>query len=120
MEKDILAKIIEVEKGIQERLESEKIKASEWVEKVRKESETEISREEEKANESCKKNIDEAVADAESKAYEILKDASALAEKLGTISDEQLEKVVLKHIASILPEGRIVREKTEDPAGETL
>lgn len=120
MEKDILVKIIEVEKGIQERIESEKIKAYEWVEKTKRESETEIVREEEKANESSKKAIAEAVADAENKANEIFKGASEFAEKLGAVSDEQIEKVVLKHVVSILPAGCIVPQKTEDPAGETL
>jgi hypothetical protein len=46
MEKDILSEVIEVEKEIQKCLEVEKAKSHDWLEKVKKESEEELVREE--------------------------------------------------------------------------
>ena len=46
MERDILSQVIEAEKEIQHCLDLEKIKAREWLERVKKECEDEFTREE--------------------------------------------------------------------------
>ena len=103
MEKDILSKVIEVEKEIQERLRDEKNKAHEWLEAAKKEIERDISLQEEQLRESYTKDREEAKAEAEREAARIVQDASTLAERYRRISDETLEKIVKRHMLKILP-----------------
>ncbi len=103
MEDDILSKIVEVEKEIQERLEIEKNKAHEWLEKVKKDAEKELITVEKELNESLNQELQDAKQHAEKKASEILLDAQTKAERLEKLSDEILKTVILKHIIRILP-----------------
>lgn len=103
MEKDILSRVIEVEKEIQERLISERRKAAEWLEKVKREAEEEVLKEDENLKMTCEKMIGDAEARAEKEAAEITGDAASQAGLLSVMSDETLEKIVMKHISSILP-----------------
>mgnify|MGYP001573073268 FL=1 len=105
MEDDILSKIVEVEKEIQERLEIEKNKAHEWLEKVKKDAEKELITAEKELNESLNQELQDAKQHAEKKASEILLDAQTKAERLEKLSDEILKTVILKHIIRILPYG---------------
>lgn len=103
MEKDILSKVIGVEKEIQDVLDIEKRKSEEWLEGVKKEVEEEFLREEGTLKESLKKAEEDRVADARRKAAEILEDAKEHTERLAKISDETLKKIIIKHIIKILP-----------------
>ncbi len=103
MEDDILSKIVEVEKEIQERLEIEKNKAHEWLEKVKKDAEKELITVEKELNESLNQELQDAKQHAEKKASEILLDAQTKVERLEKLSDEILKTVILKHIIRILP-----------------
>jgi hypothetical protein len=107
MEKDILSRVIGVEKEIQERLIAEKEKSVEWLEKVRREAEEEVAAAEVKLKESLEKEKICAVADAEREAAEILRRASEEEERISSISDEALRRVIMKYIALILPEAGI-------------
>ena len=105
MEDDILSKIVEVEKEIQERTEIEKNKAHEWFEKVKKDAETELVTVEKELYESLNRELQDAKQHAEKKASEILLDAQTKAERIEKLSDEILKTVILKYIITILPYG---------------
>ena len=103
MEKDILSEVIEVEKEIQKCLEVEKEKSHDWLEKVKKESEEELVREERNIKESLNKSIEVAKKEAELKAVEIVKQTEARAERLAKMNDDTLVDIVGKQIIRILP-----------------
>lgn len=119
MEKDILSKVIEVEKEIQERLREEKNKAHEWLEGVRKEIERDVSLQEEQLRDSYIKGKEDAKAEAEREAARIVEDAAALAERYRRISDEALEKIVMRHVLKILPSHRTISSPDERSSGTT-
>ncbi len=103
-EKDILSKVIGVEKEIQERLMAEKEKSVEWLEQVRKESEESVSRERDALRESFESAKVHSRADAEKRAAEIIGKAKEEAERISQIGDETLRRVLLRHISAILPQ----------------
>jgi len=103
MQKDILSEVIEVEKEIQKGLEIEKAKSHDWLEKVKKESEEELAREEKNIKESLNKSIEIAKKEAELKAVEIVKQTEARAQRLAKINDQTLVDIVGKQITRILP-----------------
>ncbi len=103
MQKDILSEVIEVEKEIQKCLEVEKEKSRDWLEKVKKESEAELAREEKNIKESLNKSIEVAKKEAELKAAEIVKQTEARAERLAKLNDQTLVDIVGEQITRILP-----------------
>lgn len=103
MEKDLLSQVIEAEKEIQQCLDLEKIKAREWLERVKKEYEEEFIREEKNINESLEKSAAEAAREAGARAAGTVSQAAAAAERLGRLQTETLSKLVAKQIAGILP-----------------
>jgi vacuolar-type H+-ATPase subunit H len=104
MQKDILSEVIEVEKEIQKCLEIEKAKSHDWLEKVKKESEEELAREEKNIKESLSKSIEVAKKEAELKAAGIVKQTEAGAERLTKLNDQTLVDIVGKQITRILPD----------------
>lgn len=103
MEKDILTKVIEVEKEIQDTLDGEKRRSEEWVEKVRMEIEEEVIKEDEDLKKSFKETEGIAIAEIKNKSSEILEGATRQAEGLSKISDEDLNEIIKRHIMRILP-----------------
>jgi vacuolar-type H+-ATPase subunit H len=102
-EKDILSKVIGVEKEIQERLMAEKERSLEWLEKVKKEAEEAVIAEERRLKESFEAAKSGSRAEAEKRAAEILRNAEAEAERISGISDESLGRIMMRHITVILP-----------------
>ena len=105
MEDDILGKVVEVEKEIQKRIETEKKKYREWIENVRKDTDIKLADTEAELTESLEKAVKDARTNAGSRASELLRDAEALAKKFQGLSDEDLRPIIIKHITSILPGG---------------
>lgn len=103
MQKDILSEVIDVEKEIQKGLEVEKEKSHDWLEKVKKETEEELVREEKNIKESLNKSIEIAKKEAELKAVEIVKQTEARAQRLAKLNDQALVDIVGKQITRILP-----------------
>lgn len=99
----MLNEVIEVEREIHGRLLMEKRKAEEWINEVKEKAEKDILSEEERIKNLFEQAIKDARLDAEKKAYEIIADANAKAERLAAISDEFLIKTIKKHIVRILP-----------------
>ena len=103
MERDILSQVIEAEKKIQQCLDLEKIKARQWLERVKKECEEEFIREEKNIKESLERSAAEAAREAGVKASGAVSRATDDAERLGRLQPEVLSKIVAKQIAGILP-----------------
>ncbi len=119
MEDNILSKVIEVEKELQERLRPEKEKAHEWLEGIKTEIERDISLQEEQLRESYTRGREGAKAEAEREAERIVKNAATLAERYRQISDETLEKIVKKHMVKILPAHGTTSPSAEESSGTT-
>jgi len=109
MERDLLSKVLETEREIQAKIEFEKKQCAEKLEKDGKEAEERILREEAALREQLNKAVCKAEEISEEKAADILKAATKRAERLRSLPDEALQRVVMKYIDSILPGGRIDR-----------
>lgn len=106
MEKNILGKVVEAEKEIQERLDAEKAKADTWLNEIRTGAEKSLSETENKLKAALENRIKEASAEAEKKADSIIRAAGSTADKLRNISDNDLKEIISKHIIKILPGGQ--------------
>ncbi len=103
MEKDILSKVIEVEREIQEKLREEKSRTLEWIEEVREDAEKQFAKEEERLREHFQKAVDDTGASAGREAAELLKDSALQAERLAGLGDDVLTGIVRKYIRGIVP-----------------
>jgi vacuolar-type H+-ATPase subunit H len=103
MEEDVLKKVIETEKEIQKCLELERTKSLAWLEGIKKESEEEIRREEEKITESLNRSGDEAKREAGLEASRITEQAARKISIMTALKDETLSRIVGKHSKGILP-----------------
>ena len=103
MEEDILSKVIGVEKEIQKGLETEKVKAQEWLEKIKRESEEEIIKEGYRLKEAFERALEESAAYAERKSSEVLSETVLFSERLKAMPDEMLSVIITRHIMKILP-----------------
>jgi len=120
MEKDVLSKVIEVEKEIQERLREEKNKAHEWLEGVKKEIERDIYLQEDQLRESYTRGREDAKAEAEKEATRIVQDAATLAERYRRMGDGTLEEIVMRHVVKILPSHSTISPSAGEFSGTTL
>ena len=104
MEDDVLARVISVEKEIQARLEGERTRAGEWLEKMRKETEVECIKAEECIRETSRKSAEQARDEAMTGAKNIIGGAADRAERLLNLSDETLRGIIMRRLNMILPE----------------
>jgi len=107
MGNDILHEIIAVETEIQRNIEIEKERTKERIEKVKRDAEDEIVREEDRLKESCAQALKEAAADTERKASGIIEKAVVRAEILKKFDSESLREIVMERINLILPGGKL-------------
>lgn len=103
MEEDVLSGIIGIEKEIGERVQSEKARSREWLEKVREETARELESVENGLEVSFKDELERARRDADERASEIVREAVARAEYLQGMSDGELRAIIMRHIGRILP-----------------
>ncbi len=103
MEKDVLSQVIEAEKEIQKCIDAEKVKAKEWLEGMKKESEEEVLREQRTNERSVQESLRDADRQADERASEIVRDAEAAAERLGGIDNDIVTRIVRRRISRILP-----------------
>ncbi len=104
MEDDVLTRIISVEKEIQASLESERSKAREWLEEVRRETEGEFVKAEARIREASQKSLAKARKEATIKAENIVSEAEDEAARLRNLDDETLRGIIMRRLAMILPE----------------
>ncbi len=103
MEEDVLSAVMEVEREIQDRLEAEKRKSREWLERVRAEAGRALAGSEERFKKSSEEAVADAVTDAESRAADLLSRATREAELLVDLSDEAMRKIMERYLPRILP-----------------
>ena len=103
MEEDILGKVVEVEKEIRQRLETEKEKSAQWLATACSDAEKEVNRTQEDQKGLLDAALEEARAVSGEKASQMIEDAKLSAEKLEGIGSEELRKIILRHISTILP-----------------
>lgn len=103
MEEDILSKVISAEKEIQQRLDLERANAREWLENAKAEQERKFLEEETKIQEESNRLFGQTVKDAEARASAILEKAVAEDARLENQEDAALTRIIMKHIARILP-----------------
>ncbi len=103
MEDDIIGKVVEVEKEVQEKIRIETTMTQDWLENVRKEAEKRVLAEETSLKEAAGEAINNAKLMNEKRAEEIIKEAGLLSERFEGLGDEQLKKIVLPHLSKILP-----------------
>lgn len=106
MKEDILTEIIKVEKEIRERIDSEKRRSKEKIEKVKRDLEDEIHVEEKGLKESTTRAMEDARIRAEDEAQKIIGKAITETQKLESLSDEEIKRIITRYIIRILPEKR--------------
>ena len=104
MEKDLLQSVVEVEKEIQDSIEAEKIKAAEWLESVRVSCSKEIDDTRRQLEENYSQSLERSCSEANQKGTKIIANADRLAVFFNNLSEETINRSVLKHISAILPE----------------
>jgi vacuolar-type H+-ATPase subunit H len=103
MENDILGKVVHVETEIQKMIETEKNMARERIEEARKKAEEGLVHEENRLNHSLDITIRDAQLSFKKEASEMVEKARADAERIDGLSDDQLRRIILKHLHIILP-----------------
>jgi vacuolar-type H+-ATPase subunit H len=103
MDDDILSKVVEVEKDVQQRIGIEKNMSREWLENVKRDAEEKILREEKELKTAFDEAIRKTNISSEKKAIEIIKDANTETEKLERLGNDILKKIIMKHTFMILP-----------------
>jgi predicted AAA+ superfamily ATPase len=103
MDDDVLGKVVEVEKEVQQRLEIEKKMSREWLENVKKDAEEKIIAEEKELKGAASDAVRKEKIIAEKKAAEIVNKAKAEGKILEEIKDDILKTIIRNHIVRILP-----------------
>lgn len=103
MENDILSKIIEVERDIQERLVAEERSAGTMLCSLRQDLEEEARREEESLAAARREAESSARVEAEERAAAIVKRATIRAEQWAGLDEGTLERCIMGHLVRILP-----------------
>jgi len=103
MERGLLDKIIEAERQILAKIESEKKKCDERLEEARRKAEERIAKEKAAMLEQYERAVREAEEAAGKRASGIMEDVSQRADRLRELPDEALQRVVITYINGILP-----------------
>ena len=103
MENDILSKIIEVEREIQERLVAEERSAGTMLCSLRQDLEEEARREEESLAAARREAESSARVEAQERAAAIVQRATFRANQWAGLDDGTLERCIMGHLVRILP-----------------
>lgn len=99
----ILSAVVKAEKEIALAIKSEKTKAQERLDKLRRETEHQVHKEQKKLQYDLNRNITDRKTLSEKKVSEILNNAYTSAERLNKTGDDILKNIVRKYIVRILP-----------------
>lgn len=105
MSEDMLRRIIQAEREIEERIASEQRRAGEWLALRRSEADRRRADEEEGLQRECAAAVDEAMAQAEQQATAIVREAAEQAGRLTAIGDETLQRVIRETVWPFLRPG---------------
>ncbi len=103
MEQDLLSEVIKVEKEIQKSFELEKAASREWLEQAVKGFEEEAAKEEKTIEESVQPPLAKAKSDADARALELEANARRSAERITTVNNETLRRLLVNYWNRILP-----------------
>jgi len=103
MENDILTKIIEVERELQERLVAEERSAGTLLCILRQDLEEEARQEEERLAAAGREAESSARGEAEERAAAIVQRAAIRAEQWAALDDGTLEECIMGHLVRIMP-----------------
>ena len=103
MDDDILSKVVEVEREVQQSIEIEKKMSQEWLGNTKREAEEKVRTEEKELRRNLNDAISNARLNAGKKAGDIIKNVNNEANRLETLDDDILKKIILQHIIRILP-----------------
>jgi vacuolar-type H+-ATPase subunit H len=104
MERDLLSRLVEAEREIMAKIESEKKKCDDRLEDARRKTEEMISREKALIQEENERSFQEAEKNARERASKILDTYAQRTARLRGLSDEALQKIVVNYTNRILPE----------------
>lgn len=104
MDKDVLQQVIDTEKEIEQAIESEKKKINAWLSPIRTACEDELTRERERLRQDFQAAVAKGRQQAEQAAGQRLAACKNQATALDTLTDRQLQEIILKHLAVILPQ----------------
>lgn len=99
---DILSKIVDTERQIQETLRQEKVRLGGWVEKEKKKIDEEIGLKKSALEEEAKILELTIKKEAEEKALSIIEKAKNFASRIENLDREYLKKIVVKYLESLL------------------
>ncbi len=103
MEEDILARVLETEKEIAERIKSEREKTARWLEVEIRAIEMEKDAEARRLDGSLRANVEAAREKAREKAAAMGNEAAELRRRLSELDDAVLQRIVGEHMRRILP-----------------
>lgn len=97
-----LSGIVEVENEIQQQVDAEEKQWQKWLEDLRRDLEDEAVQEEERLKQELDADIAGARKEAEKEAEQIRAEAAKWVERIGSLSDEELRELVMRHLAEIV------------------
>ena len=103
MDKDLLQSVVKVEKEIHDSIEAERIKAADWLESIRVSCSKEIDDTRKQLEDNYSQSLEHACSEAEQQGAKIIADADRLADYFKNLSEEIINRSVLKYISAILP-----------------
>ena len=106
MERGLLARVVEAEREILAKIESEKKRCDERLEEAKKKAEELIAQEKILIQAENARSVHEAEKHAEEEAAKVLEASNLKAARLRSLSDEALQKIIVKYLKRILPEER--------------
>lgn len=103
MADELLSSIIRLENEIQEQLQLEQSRADAWLERVRTEEQTNVSRINQEQEEAARIALKEAQKLAEEEATAIERQEAERCQRLASLEDKELMEVLKRHLVGILP-----------------
>lgn len=103
MEKDLLQAVIRVEDEIHQSIETERKKASEWLESIRKSLSQELEAKKLQLEEDYVQALEATCTECEFKAKKEITDVDKMVEYLQNLPEEYLQNTVQEFLQEILP-----------------
>lgn len=103
MKEDILEKIVNVERQIQEKIQKETLRAEEWLKEIRRKAEIDIKKEEDDLRNLLEECTIEAEIESRKEAENLIEKAKAYEKELLSIIDSALKDLLIRHLKKILP-----------------
>ena len=104
MEKDLLQAVIKVESEIQQSIESERRKATDWLESVRVSQSQELESQKQQLAEQFTRALAETCQECKLKAEKDISDVTGMADHLQNLPDEIMQDVLSDFLIEVLPE----------------